>query len=72
MPGGVPYIHRCFVVFRNALITFYEGATAVAEGARVVAAAAAVAVALVPAVVPSGEPRLVRFSWLFHSRPETP
>ena len=26
VPGGVLYIHRCFVVFRNALITFYEGA----------------------------------------------
>lgn len=23
VPGGVPYIHRCFVVFRSALITFY-------------------------------------------------
>lgn len=31
LPGGVPYTHRCFVVFRNALITFYGEATAAAE-----------------------------------------
>jgi len=69
VPGGVLYIHRCFVVFRNALITFYEGANrCVVAGARVaVVAAAAAAVA---AVVPSGA-WPVRFSWLFHSRPAT-
>jgi len=38
VPGGVLYIHRCFVVFRNALITFYEGAN------RCVVAGAGVAV----------------------------
>lgn len=63
VPGGVLYIHRCFVVFRNALITFYEGANrCVVAGARV-----AVVVAAAAAVVPSGA-WPVRFSWLFHSR----
>lgn len=66
VPGGVPYIHRCFVVFRNALITFYGGANrCVVAGVGVAVAAAAAA-----AVVPSGA-WPVRFSWLFHSRPTT-
>lgn len=79
VPGGALYIHRCFVVFRNALITFYGRATA---------AAAAHADVVVPRAGweerSSGERwrRLrqsircvqagsVRFSWLFHSRPIT-
>lgn len=67
VPGGVLYIHRCFVVFRNALITFYEGANrCVVAGARVAVVVAAAAAA----VVPSGA-WPVRFSWLFHSRPAT-
>lgn len=83
MPGGAPYIHRCFVVFRNALITFYGGATAAVDVVvvpravgdgwqwRTVTVTAAAAAVAATAVVPSGACRPVRFSWLFHSRPTT-
>lgn len=60
------YIHRCFVVFRNALITHSPKEPTAASGAG----AGAAAVVAAAAVVPSGaaRPVVVRFSWLFHSR----